>query len=508
MLLRRIDDTRLAQYAYLIGCQKTGEAIIFDPERDVDRYLDLAKRENLRIVAVAETHIHADFLSGARELAERVGAHVYVSAEGGPDWQSRWAKGYAHTLLRSGDTFKVGNIEFRAVHTPGHTPEHMMYLVTDRGSGMDQPMGIITGDFVFVGDLGRPDLLEVAAGVQGVAEPSAHALWRSAREFVKLPDYLQVWPAHGAGSACGKALGAVPHTTVGYEKMSSPVLKLVQNEEAFVKDILSGQPEPPLYFARMKAANRDGVPVLGNLPQPETVTDLRSRADLCDPARTVVLDTRPWAEFRAGHLQGALFAPLGTMFPMVAGSYVQPTDSIAVVCDPAQADSIVRDLVRIGYDKVVAIIPPSAVKTAPALVDERDMDVQALSRAADSGAYVLDVRNASEHAAGKVKGSTNAAYTWLPKHLHTLPRDRQLLVHCARGMRSAAAVAFLRKHGFDAVNVTGGFEAWKQAGLPVTGTSGCGNCCGGACQSAAGTTAAGTTAAATSGVPAGAAPRA
>jgi len=159
MLFRQIDDPKLAQYAYLIGCQRTGEAIVFDPERDVDRYVDAATREGLRIVAVAETHIHADFLSGARELAERVGAHVYVGGEGGPEWQSKWVTAYGHTPLRHGDEFMVGNIRFRALHTPGHTPEHVSYLVTDVGGGATEPMGIITGDFVFVGDLGRPDLL-------------------------------------------------------------------------------------------------------------------------------------------------------------------------------------------------------------------------------------------------------------------------------------------------------------------------------------------------------------
>nr|WP_243664236.1 MBL fold metallo-hydrolase [Rhodothermus marinus] len=173
MLFRQIFDPKLAQYAYLIGCQQTKEAIVIDPERDVDQYLRLAEEEGLRIVAVAETHIHADFLSGARELAERVGARLYLSAEGEADgWASNWAKNgrYDVTFLRDGDTFRIGNIEFRAVHTPGHTPEHLCYLVTDRGGGATEPMGIVTGDFVFVGDLGRPDLLESAARISGMKE--------------------------------------------------------------------------------------------------------------------------------------------------------------------------------------------------------------------------------------------------------------------------------------------------------------------------------------------------
>lgn len=468
MLLRRIEDPQLAQYAYLIGCQRTGEAIVFDPERDVDRVIEAARREGLRIVAVAETHIHADFLSGARELAERMGAHVYVGGEGGPDWQSAWVKAYPHTLLKDGATFKVGNIHFTALHTPGHTPEHVIYVVRDEGGAPGAgPMGIITGDFVFVGDLGRPDLLESAAGVQGVAEPSAHALWRSARAFMKQPDHLQVWPAHGAGSACGKALGAVPQSTVGYEKLTSPILQLVGDEQAFVEDILSGQPEPPLYFARMKMQNRDGVPVLGDLPSPAMVTDLAARPELADPARTVVVDTRPWAAFRAGHIPGSLHAPIGTMFPMILGSYADPEVALALVCDPARADELVRSCVRIGYDRIVAVIPPSAVTGPVAAETSPEESVQHLATAASAGACVLDVRGAGEHAAGSVEGAIHCAYPRLPKHLADLPRGARILVHCAKGGRSAAATAYLRRNGFDAVNIAGGFDAWRAAGLHV-----------------------------------------
>jgi hydroxyacylglutathione hydrolase len=481
MLLRQIEDPKLAQYAYLIGCQRTGAAIVFDPERDVDRYVAIAAANGLRIAAVAETHIHADFLSGARELAERTGAHVYVSGQGGTEWQSRWVGPYRHTLLADGTEFRVGNIGFRAVHSPGHTPEHMSFLVTDHGGGATEPMGMITGDFVFVGDLGRPDLLESAAGVQGIAEPSAHELWRSAARFVKLPGYMQVWPAHGAGSACGKALGAIPQSTVGYEVANSPALKLVGDEAAFVKDILSGQPEPPLYFARMKALNRDGVPLLGAMPAPPVVTDVGAHAASWERPGTVVVDTRPWAAFRDGHLAGSIQAPVGKMLPMAVGSYVKPEERIVLVCEPGRADEIIRDLVRIGYDRFEAVVPPAAMASAPRLATAPEVSVQ--EAAAQRGeAFVLDVRGASEHAAGCLEGSTNIAYTRLAPRLAELPRGRRILVHCALGGRSAAATSMLRRAGFDAVNVAGGFEAWRKAGLPtalprLAGAGG--GCCGG-----------------------------
>lgn len=490
MLFRRIDDPNLAQYAYLIGCQRTGEAILFDPERDVDRYLDVAAREGVRITAVAETHIHADFLSGARELAERVGAHVYVSAEGGPDWQSRWVGPYKHTLLRNGTRFKVGNIHFTAVHTPGHTPEHMTYLVHDAGGvnagELPPPMGAITGDFMFVGALGRPDLLETAAGVQGTAEPGAHDLWRSVRAFMKQPDYLQIWPAHGAGSACGKSLGAVPQSTLGYERIASPMLRLLDDEQGFVHEMLSGQPEPPLYFARMKTLNRDGVPVLGKLPQPRVIADADGvRAFVAQGAgaaggaadgQMVIVDTRPWDAFRAAHLPGSLFAPPGKMFSMIVGSYVQPQENIALVCRPAQAESLIRDLVRIGYDRIEAVLAPEAVADVAgaggagkgaAGESTPEQSVQELAAASAAGGYVLDVRNVDEYAAGGVAGAINCPYPRLPRIVEQLPRDTPILVHCAKGMRSAAAVAYLRRHGFDAVNVAGGFDAFRAAGLPV-----------------------------------------
>lgn len=499
MLFRQIDDPKLAQYAYLIGCQRTGEAIVFDPERDVDRYIAAAAREGLRIVAVAETHIHADFLSGAQELAQQVGAHVYVSGAGGEDWQSKWVKPFAHTLLHDGTEFSVGGIRFRAVHTPGHTPEHMSYLVTDQGGGATDAMGMVTGDFVFVGDLGRPDLLESAAGQQGIAEPSAHALWRSTQKFMKLPAYLQVWPAHGAGSACGKALGAIPQSTVGYEIAHSPVLKLAGNEAAFVKDILADQPEPPLYFARMKALNRDGVPPLGALPVPPVVTDVSAHAAAWEAPGTVVVDTRPWPAFRDGHLPGSIYAPIGKMLPMVVGSFIKPEEKIVLICDPARADEIVRDLVRIGYDRVIAVVAPDSMAAAStAMKLEKTPEITGVeANAARGTSCVLDVRGASEYVAGHLEEAVNVAYTRLMPNLAQLPRGQRIMVHCALGGRSAAATAMLRRMGFDAVNIAGGFEGWKKAGLPTaapvlgrepvltsaaTPGKASGGCCGGSCH--------------------------
>jgi hydroxyacylglutathione hydrolase len=221
MFLRQQFDPSLAQYSYLLGCQKTGEACIIDPERDVQLYMDLAAENDLRICAVAETHIHADFVSGSQELAALLpDLRLYLSDEGGPDWAYQWSRKLKNVhLLRHGQTFQVGRIQIEAVHTPGHTPEHLSFLIADFGGGVNEPIAILTGDFLFVGDVGRPDLLETAAGKRGVMEPSARDLQRSlAERLTALADYVQVLPAHGAGSACGKSLGAVPVSTLGYER--------------------------------------------------------------------------------------------------------------------------------------------------------------------------------------------------------------------------------------------------------------------------------------------------
>lgn len=475
MLMRMIYDERLAQAAYLIGCQKTGEAIIFDPERDVDRYLDLARREGVRIVASAETHIHADFLSGARELAERSGAMAYLSDEGDADWKYLWPKGlegkpgYPHRLLKDGDTFSVGHIEFKALHTPGHTPEHLCFLVIDKGAGATEPMAIITGDFVFVGDLGRPDLLETAAGQVGSAEPSARRLFASVKKFIDLPDYLQVWPAHGAGSACGKALGAVPQSTVGYEKRFSPAIRAAEKgEQAFVAFILDGQPEPPLYFARMKRDNKAGPPVLRALPRPRTLTGAEAAG--LNGRKVAILDTRTWKEFMAGHLPGSLYTPLGNDFNTVAGSYVTAEESVYLVVDPSRAEECARDLVRIGLDRIEGVVPPSVLAEARAsgasLATASEISAEEARKLAPD-AFLLDVRRADEFREGHAPGALHIAHTRLATRLDEAPRDRTVLVNCRSGGRSARAVALLQRAGVKAVNVAGGFMAWERAGGDV-----------------------------------------
>ena len=464
MLFRQISDPKLAQYAYLVGCQRTKEALLVDPERDVDRYLEIAQAEGLRITAITETHIHADFLSGARQLAEHTGAKLYLSDEGDADWKYQWLQDgdYDVTLLTDGDSFHVGNIELKTIHTPGHTPEHLSFLVIDHGSGMTEPMGLISGDFVFVGDLGRPDLLESAAGVQGAMEPSAARLYDSVQGFLELPDFLQVWPAHGAGSACGKALGAVPMSTVGYERRSNAAIDAAQRgQEAFVQMILDGQPEPPLYFGRMKRLNKEGVPLLSELPTPPEVSGDELSAASTRP-QTKILDLRTDRRaFMAGHLRGSLYAPLDKSLPTIAGSYLQPEDQIYLIVDPSRVGEVVRDLIRIGLDHIVGFAAPQALEGIDGLVATPVIDFTEVSALEEAGAHVLDVRRAAEFKAGHVAEATNVAHTRLLERLGELPKDRKLLVHCLSGARAAAASALLESEGFDVCYVDDAFANYR-----------------------------------------------
>lgn len=468
MYLKQITDASLAQNAYLIGCQRTGEAIVVDPERDVDRYLELAKSEGLRIVAVADTHIHADYLSGVRELVEHHGAKAYVTAEGGPDWQMEWAKGDPRTQeIRNGDSIKIGNIELKVLLTPGHTPEHVSFLVTDHGGGASEPIAILSGDFIFVGDVGRPDLLESAAGQVGMMESSAKVLYDSLRATEGLPDFLQVLPAHGAGSACGKALGAIPSSVLGYERKFNGALHeaLTESREVFVDSILSGQPEPPVYFARMKRDNRDGQALLpdGKLPQPKEM----AAAELIDfvaDEKNVVLDLRTDKRgFITKHVKGSLWAPLrGTEFPEVAGSFVGEKTSIVLLVNQAgEVDEAVRQLVRIGYDEVVGWVSVADALDGgvPTESIERITTEELGQRLAVKPGFVLDVRRATEFAEGHFEGAKQIAHTRLMTRTDELPKDELIYVHCRSGARAAKAASFLAKKGFQVVHVDGAVDA-------------------------------------------------
>ena len=473
MFFQRFYDTKLAQGSYLIGCQRTGEAIVVDPNRDVQQYVDAATREGLRVTQVTETHIHADFVSGARELAQRTGAALALSAEGGADWQYAFAADAGARLVKDGDHLMVGNIRLDVLHTPGHTPEHISFVVTDTLAGAG-PWGILTGDFVFVGDVGRPDLLERAAGYAGTMEAAAHTLFRSLKRFRALADHLQVWPGHGAGSACGKALGAVPSTTVGYEKLANWGVAATEEGE-FVRMVLEGQPEPPRYFAEMKRINRQGPRILGGLPHPRRVAAPALQAVLRTDA--VVVDTRGAGEFARGHVPGTLNIPLDERFTTWAGWLVPYDREVFLLVDHAACthcvETAVRDLAMIGLDQVAGIFGTDALASWQAAGGRLDTVVKStaseVSGMLERGeTTVVDVRGRAEWAAGHLPGAMNIPLGELSERLGELPTDGPVIVQCQAGARSAIAASVLQARGRTNLrDLVGGIEAWQRAGHPI-----------------------------------------
>jgi hydroxyacylglutathione hydrolase len=472
MLMKRFYDEKLAQASYLIGCSATGEALVVDANRDVDQYIQAAEQEGLRIAHVTETHIHADFISGSRELAARAGARLYLSDEGDADWKYGFARDAGAVLLKDGDSFMVGRIRIDVLHTPGHTPEHLTFLVTDTASA-DRPMGALTGDFVFVSDVGRPDLLERAAHVAGSMEASARTLFRSLQRFKELPDYLQLWPGHGAGSACGKALGAVPQTTLGYERLFNWGFTAT-NEEEFVRQVLAGQPEPPAYFAEMKRINREGPPVLHGLRRPERLAEAQL-APLLEQ-RALVIDTRHAADYALGHIPGTLNIPLNRSFPTWAGWLIPYDRDVYLIVNDECAhcvDEVRHGLATIGLDRIAGYFGSEVVAAWLArgrmLGTVPQMGISELARASAEGRVaILDVRGHAEWEAGHIPGVPNIPLGHLAHRADELPRDRTLVVHCQGGTRSAIAASLLLARGFtNVVNLAGGFAGWQAAGYPV-----------------------------------------
>lgn len=469
MIVRRFFDIKLAQTSYLIGCARAGTALVIDPIRDVGQYLDAAAAEGLRISHVTETHIHADFVSGARDLARRTGAALILSDEGDANWKYAYAASAGVQLVKDGDEFMVGNVKVRVMHTPGHTPEHICFLITDTATA-DEPIAIATGDFVFVGDVGRPDLLERAAKYAGTMEAAAHTLFRSLTKFRALPDWLQIWPGHGAGSACGKGLSAVPHSTVGYEKRFNWALQ-VTDEDTFVKAVLEGQPEPPNYFAQMKRINKEGPTPFdpGARPRVGGLADLRGAL----AAGTMVVDTRRADAFAAGFVPGTINIPLNKSFNTWAGWFMPFDRDAILIVDDADAGEALRELAMVGLDRVAMTIPTSVVAAAAGsgttLGTVPQLDAAAVAAAMKAGNVgVLDVRGKAEWDEGHLPGVPNIPVGLLPGRMAELPANGTLVMQCQGGGRSSIAASLLLAAGrTNVVNLTGGYDAWTATGLPI-----------------------------------------
>lgn len=479
MFVKRFFEPSIAQASYLIGCARTGESIVIDANRDVAQYVDAAAREGLRVTHVTETHIHADYVSGSAELAHQTGARLFLSDEGGIDWKYQYATDeYGEPrediqLLRDGDRIAVGNIRIDVMHTPGHTPEHLTFLVTD-GAAADQPIAAVTGDFVFVGDVGRPDLLERAANFVGTMERGARTLWHSLQRFALLDDWLQLWPGHGAGSACGKGISAIPSTTLGYERRFNWAFG-IKSEDEFVKAVLAGQPEPPKYFATMKRVNKEGPRILGGFHAPPRHAD----DSLADRIATgaLVIDTRSAAAFSRGHVHGTLNIPLNASFVTWAGWLIPAENDVYLIMGDETSSALtdaVRSLALIGVDSVEGYFGERAIERAGihtgALKTVDQISPIDLSRLHSREVVVVDVRGATEWATGHLEHAVHIPLGHLVDRSNELPRDKTVVTQCQSGGRSSIAASVLQRKGFSHVrNLSGGLAGWRAAGLPIAG---------------------------------------
>jgi hydroxyacylglutathione hydrolase len=465
MLFQHIYDKSLAQASYLIGCQKAGVAAVIDPKRDVDTYIDIAKQNNMKITHVMETHIHADFLSGSRELAALTDAKLYLSDEGGEGWQYE----FPHEGLKDGDTFMVGNLKFEVLHTPGHTPESISFLLTDTPAS-PEPVMFFTGDFVFVGDIGRPDLLEKAAGMKGTQDAGAHQMYKSIERFAKLPDHIQVWPGHGAGSACGKALGAVPSSTVGYEKIRNWAFRFSQanDEKGFVNFLLEDQPEPPKYFAMMKKLNKVNRPLLTEVPKLKKINN----QDLMEVMGKGVklIDTRNKADFAKGYIPGSINIQGNNSFATWAGWYLNYEEPFILLADEGQLDDLTRKLMRIGLDNVMGYVPSTDAYTSHGgkLDTVNNIDIEELKKLKTEGAQLVDLRGAAEYKSGHIEGADNIFVGTILSNLDKISRDRKVVVFCQGGDRATIGYSLLAAKGFTNVsNYSPSMNEWIAKGNPV-----------------------------------------
>ncbi len=461
MFFQHVYDKSLAQASYFIGCQKAGIAIVIDPKRDIDTYLEIAKQNNMKITHVTETHIHADFLSGSRELAAVTGAEMYLSDEGGEGWQYE----FDHVGLKNGSVITVGNLTLEVIHTPGHTPESISFLLTDKPASLE-PVMLFTGDFVFVGDIGRPDLLEKAAGFTGTKEAGAIQMFDSIQKFEDLPDYLQVWPGHGAGSACGKALGAVPSTTVGYEKIRNWAFQHENDQKGFVKYLLEDQPEPPKYFAMMKHLNKVDRPLLTEVPKQKKLSADEVKTAMSNGIK--LIDTRNKVDFAAGFVPDSINIQGNNAFATWMGWFVNYQEKFMLVASDEQIEDLTRKLMRIGLDNVLGYI--SDVNTLDIELQKADIiGIEEFKTYLNRDEIqVIDLRNDTEYKAGHIEGVPHVFIGTLPENLEKISKDKPLVIHCQSGDRATIGYSLLKKFGFKNVkNYSGSINEWIKLGNPV-----------------------------------------
>ena len=461
MVLKQFYLNCLAHASYLVGDQQTGVAVVVDPQRDVDQYLAFADEQHLRIEHVILTHLHADFLAGHLELRDRVGARIYLGARAQAE--------YAFTPLGDGSTIDMGRVRLRALETPGHTPESISILVIDRDASETVPAAVLTGDTLFIGDVGRPDL-RVALG--WAASELGGLLYDSLHDkLMALPDSSLVYPAHGAGSLCGKALSKETVSTIGEQRRVNYALQPMTKDE-FVKLVTADQPDAPPYFTYDAVLNSKERPTLDDALEREVQPIPLDGVLALRQIGAQLLDTREPGDFAAAHLTGSINVGLRGQYATWAGTVLDREHPIVVIADPgSERESAVR-LGRIGFDHVAGFLMGGLRSLAdrPELEGSTErLSPQVTAERVDAGQAVLvDVRAPGERAERRIASSVALPLNQLAARAGELPRDRPVIVHCAGGYRSSIAASLLTRAGFTQVSeMAGGIAAWESARLPV-----------------------------------------
>ena len=461
MILHQFYLNCLAHASYVVGDEQTGAACVVDPQRDIEQYVAFAADHQLRIEHVILTHLHADFIAGHLELRDRVGARIYLGAAAKAE--------YAFTPLGTGDRIEMGRVRLQAIETPGHTPESISIEVFDRDRSETEPYGVLTGDTLFVGDVGRPDL---RAALGWSATDLGALLYDSLRtKLLALPDASLVYPAHGAGSLCGKAISKETVSTIGEQRRSNYALQPMTKDD-FVTLVTADQPDAPAYFTYDAVLNSKERPTLDEAlareVNPLTLDQLLALREV----GAQILDTRDPTEFAAAHLNGSINVGLGGQYATWAGSILSHEHPIVVIADPGREHEAATRLGRIGFDHIVGYLKDGlrSLDGHPELTAsvERISPPLAAERLAAGAALAVDVRGPGERAQKFVAGSLSIPLNHLADRARELPRDRPLLVYCAGGYRSSIAASLLQKHGFGNVSeIAGGLAAWETAKLPI-----------------------------------------
>lgn len=459
MKIQRFEVPGLAQYSYVVSAD--GKAAVIDAIRDIDCYTLYAASQELKITHVTETHIHADFASGSTALAHTTGAELALS---GYDVGEHYRYAMPHRSLREGDTIEVGSVRIEALHTPGHTPEHLSFLVFDAPKSKTEPVALLSGDFLFVGSLGRPDLLGEEAK-QGLA----HELYRSLHERIaKLPDGIQVFPGHGAGSLCGAGMSERAESTLGYERATNSLFRL--NEREFVAEILASVPPMPDYYPRMKQLNSAGAPILSGIPGGKALS-VAEMAEYAQQQDVVVVDLRRPEAFGGAHIPGAINIGAGQNLSLWAGWLLDSAKKIALINDSGEDEASRRALIRVGLDNIEGFLAkgmPSWIETGLPFARTTQLSTDEVKEHTPD-CIILDVRSDKEWQGGHIAGAQHVMLGDLVRKLDLVQRGQAITTVCGSGYRSSIAASLLAQRGYsDLSSMDGGMSAWNKRKLPTT----------------------------------------